>query len=66
MATFLDDFSPARGDLVYGITPARNAYISAWEQSVMTKYQNAKDDDVRKPTYFSELEAKAKNWHTLD
>jgi hypothetical protein len=65
MATFLDDFSPATGDLVYGITPARNAYISNWEQSMMGKYQNAPDDTL-KQRYFGELQAKAKNWHTLD
>jgi hypothetical protein len=65
MPGFLDDFSPANGDLVYGITPARNAYISAWEQSVMSRYQGAQND-AAKDTLFKELEAKAKNWHTLD
>jgi hypothetical protein len=71
MALFTEDFSPLRGDLVYGIIPGRNAYISAWRSKIETDYQGVKNQQdelsqLKSEILMAELEAIAKNWHTCD
>lgn len=59
--SFIDDFNPVRGDVIYGITPARTAYKDAWWKAHMAHIdQHTPADDP----HFKMMAALG--WHQMD
>jgi hypothetical protein len=59
--SFITDFDPTRGDVIYGLTPARTAYKDAWFQDHLS-HINA--STPANDPYF--LRLAALGWHQID
>jgi hypothetical protein len=59
--SFLANFDPARGDVIYGISPARTVYRSAWYDDHMQHINN-----TTLPTDPHFMAVAALGWHQMD
>jgi hypothetical protein len=59
--SFIDDFDPTRGDVIYGISPARMAYRNAWQAVHMAHINN-----TTPPTDPHYVKVAALGWHQMD
>ncbi len=59
--SFLTDFDPTRGDVIYGISPARSAYKDAWLLDQMSHINNT--TPTTDPYY---IRVASLGWHQMD
>lgn len=61
MPTFVENFEPEKGELIYGLRDTRTAYIKAWEDDV-------RDDDLQRVVDFLTMtsEGGKPNWNIID